>query len=65
MIPQTIRSVDASYQTMPLHLLRRTQAIYEGERDVILQLLHQIRKVHSVTTVRVDSICAHTSCTYI
>lgn len=33
------------WQTMPLHLLRRAQAIYEGERGVILQLLHQIRKV--------------------
>jgi hypothetical protein len=31
---------------MPLHLLRRATAIYAGNRDVILQLLVQIRKAY-------------------
>jgi hypothetical protein len=30
---------------MPLYLLRRKMDIYEGKRQVILPLLHQIRKV--------------------
>ncbi|KAG1691977.1 hypothetical protein DVH05_025956 [Phytophthora capsici] len=33
-------------KTMPLHLLRRANAIYTGNRDVILQLLGQIRKAY-------------------
>lgn len=33
-------------KTMPLHLLRRASAIYAGDRDVILQLLAQIRKAY-------------------
>ncbi|KAG3194514.1 hypothetical protein PC128_g9290 [Phytophthora cactorum] len=33
-------------KTMPLHLLRRATAIYAGNRDVILQLLLQIRKAY-------------------
>lgn len=30
---------------MPLHLLRRKNEIYDGNRSVLLELLHQIRKV--------------------
>ncbi|KAG7389063.1 hypothetical protein PHYPSEUDO_011332 [Phytophthora pseudosyringae] len=33
-------------KTMPLHLLRRAIAIHAGNRDVILQLLVQIRKAY-------------------
>ncbi|KAL4085572.1 hypothetical protein PRIC1_014908 [Phytophthora ramorum] len=33
-------------KTMPLHLLRRANAIYAGNREIILQLLLQIRKAY-------------------
>ncbi|KAE9337517.1 hypothetical protein PF008_g12497 [Phytophthora fragariae] len=33
-------------KTMPLHLLRRADAVYAGDRAVILQLLLQIRKAY-------------------
>lgn len=30
---------------MPLRLLRRKHEIYNGDRHIILEILHQIRKV--------------------